>query len=69
MNVVLQKQVQRSLPSLFIDVPLCRNCVHVLQKDVSFYCNKFKTFALFARVNEKQCGLGAKYFEFKGKLF
>ena len=65
MNVALQKQVQRYLPSLFIDVPLCRNCVHVLQKDVSFYCNKFKTFALFARYNEKQCGIGAKYFERK----
>jgi hypothetical protein len=50
MNVALQKQVQRYLPSLFIDVPLCRNCVHVLQKDVSFYCNKFKTFALFAPI-------------------
>ena len=65
MNVALQKQLQRSLPSLFIDVPLCRNCVHVLQKDVSFYCNKFKTFALFARLDEKRCGISAKHFERK----
>jgi hypothetical protein len=65
MNVVLEKQINRSLQRMFIDVPVCRNCVHVLQKDVSFYCNKFKTFALFARYNEKQCGIGAKHFERK----
>ena len=65
MNVVLEKQIHRSLQHMFINVPLCKNCIHVLQKDVSFYCNKFKTFALFARLDEKRCGISAKHFERK----
>ena len=57
-------QIERVSKHVFAILPLCKNCVHVSQKDVSLYCTKFKTFAILARLGK--CGKEGKEFEFKG---
>jgi hypothetical protein len=60
---LLKQQIDRVSKHVSVNIPLCKNCLYVSQKDVSLYCNKFKIFAIIARLGP--CGTLGK--EFKRK--
>lgn len=67
MNVIFFKgKMQSIVRSCFFNFPLCTNCVYFSSKNGSFYCDKFKTFTIISRLDEKKCGITGNYFKFKG---